>query len=84
MMTHQTQVLLGARVPVRLKKDLNHYCLSHGIRMNYLVVQAIREKLIELAEDSADVAVSKERFKKDEFISEAEMDKYFKKRGVRT
>ena len=84
MATHETQVLLGARVPGRLKKDLNGYCLSHGIKMNYLVTQAIREKLLELAEDSADIAVSRERLKKDEFISEARMDKYFKKRGVRT
>jgi len=51
--------------------------------MNYLVAQAIREKLLELAEDTEDIAVSKDRLKHDEFISQAEMDGYFKKRGIR-
>jgi len=81
--SEQSQVLLGARVPVRLKENLTKYCFSHGIKMNYLVAQAIREKLLELAEDTEDIAVSKDRLKHDEFISQAEMDGYFKKRGIR-
>ncbi len=80
---HEQQVLLGARIPVNLKDVLSHYCENHGVRMNYFVTAAIKEKLLEIAEDAEDIAVSKDRLKHDTFISQTEMARYFKKRGLK-
>ena len=83
MPREKEQVLLGARVPAPLKEDLARYCLNHGIKMNYFVAQAIREKLLETAEDAEDLAIAKERLKDPQFVSQSEMDKYLRKRGIK-
>ena len=78
------QVLLGARVPAPLKEDLARYCLSHGVKMNYFVAQAIQEKLREIAEDAEDLVLAKERLKGAQFISQSQMSKYLRKRGIKS
>ena len=83
MPREKEQVLLGARVPAPLKEDLARYCLNHGIKMNYFVAQAIREKLLETAEDAEDLAIAKERLKDTSYVSQSEMDKYLRKRGIK-
>jgi len=47
MHTYNQQTLIGARIPVTLKEKLSKYCLSNGIKINYFVTQAIKERLQE-------------------------------------
>lgn len=82
MTGHNTQVLLGMRVPVSLKERLTRYCLSHGIKMNYFVAEAIKERLLEISEDNEDLLIAKDRLKDAKFISRTEMGKYLAKRGI--
>ena len=84
MPTHQTQVQLGARIPVSLKQGLSRYCISHGIKISYFVAQTLREKLLEAAEDSRDLAIAKERLKNAEFVPYAAAAKSLRKRGLKT
>lgn len=84
MHTQQAQVLLGTRIPFDLKEKLSKYCLSHGVKMSYLVTEAIKEKLLEIAEDNQDIAVVQERLKTPEFISQIKLDKYLLKRGIKS
>ena len=83
MVKQNTQVLLGTRVPFSLKERLSRYCLSHGIKMNYFVAEAIKERLLEISEDKEDLHSAQDRLKEAKFISQREMSKYLTKRGVR-
>lgn len=47
MHIYNQQTLIGARIPVALKEKLSKYCLSNGIKINYFVTQAIKERLQE-------------------------------------
>ena len=84
MISQNTQVLLGTRVPSSLKEKLSRYCLSHGIKMNYFVAEAIKERLLEISEDKEDLIVAHDRLKEAKFISQREMGKYLAKRGLRS
>ena len=79
-MSSTTQVLFASRIPGDLKERLSRFCARHGVKMNFLVSQAIREKLEQLIEDEADVALIKARLKDAEFVPQEEMDRYLKKR----
>ena len=82
MISQNAQVLLGARVPSSLKERLSRYCMSHGIKMNYFVAEAIKERLLEISEDKEDLISAQDRLKKAKFISRQEMSKYLAKRGI--
>jgi len=82
MFKSQEQVLLGARIPIPLKERLLKYCLSHGLKMNYFVSEAIKEKLQEIVEERQLAAIAKERLKTGKFVSQKEFDKYLSKRGI--
>lgn len=77
-------VLIGARVPSEIKETMSKYCLDHGIKMNYFVTEAIREKLLEVAEDNHDIAIAMERLNNAEFVSQKEFNKYLLKRGIKS
>ncbi len=83
MNNNNAQVLLGMRVPVSLKERLARYCLSHGIKMNYFVAEAIKERLLEINEDNEDLFIARDRLKGAKFISRAEMGKYLAKRDIK-
>jgi len=83
MRSHEEQTQLGARIPVDLKEVLSKYCSSRGIKLNYFVTQAIREKLLEAIEDYEDLKIAKERLKNDKFVSLDELDDYLRKRGAK-
>lgn len=83
MRSQHEQVLLGARIPADLKQKLAKYCLDHGIKMNYLVTEAIKEKLLEISEDNEDLLVAKERMSNPKFISQKEFAKYLVQRGIK-
>lgn len=53
MHTYKQQTLIGARIPVTLKEKLSKYCVSNGIKINYFIAQAIKERLQETEEDKA-------------------------------
>ncbi len=42
----QAQVLLGTRIPASLKKRLSNYCRIYGIKINYFITEAIKERLL--------------------------------------
>lgn len=84
MRSQQEQILLGARIPANLKKVLSKYCSSRGIKLNYFVTQAIRDKLLEAIEDSEDLKIAQERLKDADFVSLEEVKKYLNKRGIKT
>ena len=83
MASSNTQVLLGTRVPVPLKDRLSRYCLSHGVKMSYFVAEAIKERLLEVNEDTEDLTLAQERLKEAKFVSPKEMKKYLEQRGIR-
>ena len=83
MRSHEHQTQLGARIPVDLKEVLSKYCSSRGIKLNFFVTQAIREKLMEAIEDYEDLKIAKERLKDGKFVSLDEVDKYLRKRGAK-
>ena len=60
--------LIGARIPMPLKEMLDGYCKRHGMKMNFFVVHAIRDKLLEAMEDEDDVRTVAKRLKEPEFV----------------
>jgi len=82
MSTHTKQVLLGTRVPAQIKEKLSHYCASHGVKINFFVALAIKEKLEQIDEDLRDVASAKERMKNAAYLDQNAMDEYLGKRGI--
>ena len=82
MFKPQELALLGARIPSQLKEKLSRYCVSHGIKMNYFVSEAIQEKLEEIAEEKELVAIAAERLKSPKFISQKELERHLTKRGI--
>ena len=82
MLKTRGDVLIGARIPASLKGQLINYCRSCGIKMSYFVSEAIRDRLLEMAEDKHDVATAKARLKTANFISLKELEKYLRDRGI--
>lgn len=83
MVSQNTQVLLGTRVPLPLKERLSRYCLSHGVKMSYFVAEAIKERLLEISEEREDLLIAQDRLKDAKFISQQEMGRYLVKRGIK-
>ncbi len=83
MQNSHKQILIGTRIPYNLKTMLSKYCLSHGIKMNYFITEAIKEKLLEIAEDEQDAAIVEKRMKNPKYISQKEFNKYLAKRGIK-
>ena len=77
------QVMLGVRMPSALKGKLTGYCDQHGIKMNHLVAEAIREKLEELAEEAHDLATARARMADGQYLSGTALNVYLKKRGIK-
>jgi len=77
-------ILIGARVPVSLKEKLSKYCATNGVKINYFVTQAIKEKLEEIAEDNHDIAVAEERLRNPEFISQKDFNACLSKRKIKS
>ncbi len=75
------KVFLGTRISQSVAEDLKKFCKEHGIKMNYLVSEAIQEKLEELKEDEEDIATVQER-ENEPVLSEKEFYKRIRKRGL--
>ncbi len=74
------KVLLGVRVPKPLIGDLKKFCQRHGLKISYLVSEAIQEKLEELKEDEEDIATVEAR-ENEPVLSEKEFYARMKKQG---
>ena len=74
------KVLLGVRVPKPLIGDLKKFCQRHGLKISYLVSEAIQEKLEELKEDEEDIATVEAR-EDEPVLSEKEFYARMKKQG---
>ncbi len=74
------KVLLGARVPKPLIGDLKKFCQRHGLKISYLVSEAIQEKLEELKENEEDIATVEAR-ESEPSLSEKEFYARMKKQG---
>ncbi|HAZ10342.1 MAG TPA: hypothetical protein DCY56_04495 [Candidatus Omnitrophica bacterium] len=83
MHKYDEHILIGARVPISLKEKLSKYCLNHGVKINYFVTQAIKEKLEEINEDNYDIAIAEERLKNPKFISQKDFDRYLLKKRIK-
>ena len=81
-MNSKEKKLIGVRVPSRLQKTLSEYCLSHGVKINYFVAEAIKEKLDEILEERIDREMLEERLRNPQFISSEEFEKYLRKREI--
>ncbi len=83
-MAQSNLVSLGARIPVDLKKNIDDYCDHHGVKMRFFVIQALKEKLLEIKQMANENAIVDERLKTAEFTSKEALVKYMalrKKRG---
>jgi hypothetical protein len=83
MLKTNERALLGARIPTQLKEKLLKYCLGHGIKMNYFVSEAIKQRLDEITEEKELSAVAKDRLLNAEFVPQKELEKYLSKRGIK-
>ena len=81
---HQEQVLIGARIPVSLKERLSKFCLAYGIKMNYFIADAIKERLLDIALDNKDLGIARRRLRDAKFLSQTEFDSYLLKRGIKS
>ncbi|MDO9027026.1 MAG: hypothetical protein Q7U87_04000 [bacterium] len=84
MKTAEAQVMLGVRVPAELKGKLAGYCEKSGIKLSYLVTQAIREKLEEIADDAEDLRLAVERKNEGQLVAETSFNAYLKKRRTKS
>lgn len=53
------EVLLGARIPLWLKRELDRYCLANGVKMGHFVSQAIKDRLIDKVGETYAAVVGK-------------------------
>ena len=83
MHKYDEQILIGARVPVTLKQKLSKYCVTNGVKINYFVAQAIKEKLEDIKEDNHDIAIAEGRLKNPEFISQSGLSKHLSRRKIK-
>ncbi len=84
MKTTEAQVMLGVRIPAELKGKLAGYCEKSGIKLSYLVTQAIREKLEEMSEDAGDLRLAVERKNEGQLVAETSFKAYLKKRRTKS
>ncbi|MBI3616650.1 MAG: hypothetical protein HY210_00265 [Candidatus Omnitrophica bacterium] len=74
------EVILGIKVPAQLKDRIFDYCDRNGVKIKYFVAQAIRGKLLEIAEDNYDNAIVDGRLENPAFTAEKNMKRYLQKR----
>ena len=73
-------VNIGVRIPSDLKKSLSDYCNRSGTKLQFIVTEAIRQKLEEIREDSYDIALAEERLKNPDPTTIEDLKKYIQRR----
>jgi len=82
-MHQQAQTMVGVRIPSNLKKRLSSYCVNRGIKLNFFITEAISLHLDEEVEDRNDVVEAKKRLVNPQYVAEAELSSYLKKRNTK-
>ncbi len=77
------KILLGTRIPSPLAEELKKTCQEKGLKISYLVTEALREKLEELKEEEEDIATVEARENEPTF-SEEEWNKFLRHKGKAT
>ncbi|MCL4378328.1 MAG: hypothetical protein M1409_08130 [Actinobacteria bacterium] len=72
---------IGVRISEKVKLKFDKYCDTHGMKKSFLLNNLIEEKIVELEEDEEDLKIALSRLE-DETLGIAELNDYFKKRGV--
>ena len=75
------KILLGTRIPSPLAEELKKTCQEKGLKISYLVTEALREKLEELKEEEEDIATVEARENEPTF-SEEEWNKLLRHKGI--
>lgn len=73
-------VNIGVRIPSDLKEILSSYCDRNGVKLQFFITEAIRERLIELEEDKEDNRIADERLKNPQYSTKEEFLQYVEKR----
>ncbi len=73
-------VSLGARIPADLKKRIAGYCERNGIKLQFFIAEAIREKWDDVKQDNMDNVIVDERLKNPKFSSEKGLVTYIQSR----
>ncbi len=73
-------VNIGVRIPSDLKEILSNYCDRNGVKLQFFITEAIRERLIELEEDKEDNRIADERLKDPQPSTKEEFLQYIEKR----
>ena len=73
-------VSLGARIPADLKRIVANYCDRNGIKLQFFITEAIREKLAEIHETELDNKIVDERMQNPQLMTKADFEKYIQKR----
>ena len=78
----KTQVFIGTRIPLALKKKLSQYCVNNGVKIGYFISQAINEKLDVVREENALMVEGMKRLNDAELMSQNEFNDYLRKRDI--
>ena len=73
-------VNIGVRIPSDLKEFLSTYCDRNGIKLQFFITEAIRERLSELEEEKEDNRIVDERLKNPQYLAKSELLKYVENR----
>ena len=73
-------VTLGARIPSELKRMVSDYCDRNGIKVQFFITEAIREKLDDLGQDALDNTIVDQRQKSPQFTPKNNLTKYIQSR----
>ena len=82
-MIKESLVNLGVRVTAQVKHDVTDYCFRNGIKVQFFVDQAIREKLSEVQEQQLDMAIADERMNNPRLTGDDKMRKYMTNRKAK-
>ena len=79
-MIKSTMIGLGARVPADLRKKIANYCDKNGIKLQFFVSEAIKEKLADVAQDQFDNMIVDERLQKPQLTTKTDLQNYIAQR----
>ena len=74
-MANGNMVALGARVPEDLKNEIADYCNKNGVKMQFFVTQALREKIHDVIDTMMDNKLADERLRNPQFVGFSEFEK---------
>lgn len=74
-MSTPSLVALGARIPEDLKEEISSYCEKNGVKMQFFVTQALREKVRDVLDTMMDNKLADARLRTPEMMEFLEFEK---------